>query len=90
MLERLKQENKVTGVKQTLKAVEEGRAEIVFVAADADKRVIAGLTELCLKSNIEVFNAESMKQLGKACGIDVGASAACILKKPDQTIKGGV
>ena len=43
MLERLKQENKITGVKQTLKAAEEGRAEIVFVAADADKRVIAGL-----------------------------------------------
>jgi large subunit ribosomal protein L7A len=82
LLERLKQENKITGVKQTLKAVEEGRAEIVFVAADADKRVIAGLAELCLKNNIEVFNAESMKQLGKACGIDVGASAACILKSP--------
>lgn len=80
MLERLKQGKKITGVKQTLKAAEEGRAEVVFIAADADKRVVSGLTELCLRNNIEVFNAESMKLLGKACGIDVGASAACILK----------
>lgn len=81
MLERLKLEKKITGVKQTLKAAAAGRAEIVFVAMDADKRVITDLTELCLNSNIEVFNVETMKQLGKACGIDVGASAACILKK---------
>ncbi|MDD4189367.1 MAG: ribosomal L7Ae/L30e/S12e/Gadd45 family protein [Eubacteriales bacterium] len=81
MLERLKLEDKITGVKQTLKAVAEGRAEMVFVAADADKRVVSGLTELCLAGDIEIFYAETMKLLGKACGIDVGASAACILKK---------
>ncbi|MFA6308786.1 MAG: ribosomal L7Ae/L30e/S12e/Gadd45 family protein [Clostridia bacterium] len=81
MLERLKNENKVIGIKQSLKSVEGGSAEIVFIAKDAEEKVVKDLKELCIKNNIEIIYVETMKQLGKACGIEVSAASACILKK---------
>lgn len=81
MLERLKGENKVIGIKQSLKAVEGGTVEIVFIANDAEEKVVKDLKELCIKNNIEIMYVETMRQLGKACGIEVGAATACILKK---------
>ncbi len=83
MLERLKDDNKVIGIKQSLKAVEGGIVEVAFVAADADEKVVKDFKELCVKNNIEIIYADTMKQLGKACGIDVGAAVACILKQED-------
>jgi len=35
--------------------------------------------ELCIKNNIPIVYVDTMKQLGKACNIDVGASVACLL-----------
>lgn len=80
MLEVLKNVNKTIGIKQTIKAVENNTAAAVFIARDADEKVVRALRELCLANNVEIVNAETMKQLGKACGIEVGAAAACILK----------
>jgi large subunit ribosomal protein L7A len=81
VLERLKNENKVIGIKQSLKSVESGSAEIVFIANDAEEKVVKDLKDLCMKNNIEIIYVETMKQLGKACGIEVGAASACILKE---------
>ena len=80
MLEILKSGNKAIGIKQTLKAVESNTARIVFIARDADEKIVGSLKELCLSNAVELEYAESMKQLGKACGIEVGASAVCLLK----------
>lgn len=80
MLENLKTSKKTIGVKQTQKAVEANLAKVVFIARDAEERVIVDVKELCSKNSIEVIFADNMKQLGKACGIEVGASTACILK----------
>ncbi len=80
MLEILKGSSKTIGIKQTLKAVELGKAKTVFIADDAEEKVVAGLRELCLAGSVEIISAESMKALGKACGIDVGAAAVGVLK----------
>lgn len=80
MSDLLKRKNKVVGVKQTIKAVEQGKLEAVFIAHDADIRVIGQLRQLCEEKSVKVINAESMKQLGKAAGIDVGASVVGIQK----------
>ncbi len=80
MLELLKNGNKTIGVKQTLKAVENNAAKLVFIAKDADEKVTGSLKELCISNNIAVEHVETMKQLGKAVGIEVGASAVCLLK----------
>lgn len=79
MLEVLKGSNKAIGIKQTLKAVENKTAKVVFIARDADEKVTGPLKELCISRSIEIIYADTMKQLGKACGIEVGASAVCIL-----------
>lgn len=81
MLDTLKSAKKAVGIKQSIKAVENNNVKKVFIAADAEERVVGKLKELCEKNSIELVTAESMKALGKACGIEVGAAAACLLKE---------
>ncbi|HOQ37257.1 MAG TPA: ribosomal L7Ae/L30e/S12e/Gadd45 family protein [Acetivibrio sp.] len=80
MLEDLKSSNKTVGLKQSKKAVEKMTAKQVFIAKDADERVVGRIKELCQKNNIPIVYVDTMKQLGKACDIEVGASVACLLK----------
>ncbi len=80
MLEELKSSNKAIGIKQTLKAVENNSAKVVFIAKDADEKIVGSLRELCLSNSVKLEYIDTMKQLGKACGIEVGASAVCLLK----------
>lgn len=80
MLEDLKSNNKVVGIKQSQKALEKDSVKIVFIAKDADEKVIRSIRELSQKNAVEMVYIESMKQLGKACCIEVGAAVACLLK----------
>ncbi|KXG74789.1 ribosomal L7Ae/L30e/S12e/Gadd45 family protein [Thermotalea metallivorans] len=81
MLEQLKNQNKlVIGTKQALKAVKEGRAQTLFIAKDAEKHVTRNIEELAKEMQLQIVYVDSMKKLGKACGIDVSAATAVILK----------
>jgi large subunit ribosomal protein L7A len=66
------------GTKQTTRLVESGKAAEVFVAKDADPRLIQKIVQLCKKMGVRVTYVDSMKQLGKACGIEVGAAMAAV------------
>jgi large subunit ribosomal protein L7A len=81
VLEDLKKLNKTIGIKQSIKAVENNDAKSVYIAKDADDKVVGVIKELCKIKSVEIIYIENMKQLGKACGIDVGAAAVCILKE---------
>ncbi len=70
----------VVGTKQTIKAINENRLEEVFVAQDAEKYVIQGIEEAAENRKISITHVQSMKKLGKDCGIKVGAATAGILK----------
>ncbi len=70
---------KAVGTKQTIKALERGEARVVYLAGDAEERVIKSVIELCKASGVEVIHVDTMAQLGKACGIEVGAASAAIL-----------
>ena len=70
--------NKIIGTKQTLKAIENGLAKMVFVAADAESRVTAPVVDLCREKDITVVSIDSMKNLGKACDIEVGCAVAAL------------
>jgi large subunit ribosomal protein L7A len=78
--DRLKSNNKAVGIKQCTKAVESGTAKVVFIAKDAEERVIRNIKATCTKNSIEILYVDNMKLLGKACGIEVGAAIACTLK----------
>lgn len=70
------------GTKQTMKAVEQGIAARVYVARDADPRLTDKITDLCRTAGVEVEWVEKMADLGKRCGIDVGAAMAAWI--PDE------
>ncbi|MBQ5745589.1 MAG: ribosomal L7Ae/L30e/S12e/Gadd45 family protein [Selenomonadales bacterium] len=80
-LERLKNGKKVIGIKQTTKAVTKNIAICVFLADDADERVLAPLRTLCEANEVEVVRVSDMKSLGLACSIAVGAAAAAIVRQ---------
>lgn len=69
------------GTKQTTKAVESGVAAKLFVARDADPKLTSKIVTLAKKMGVEVTYVDSMKQLGKACGIEVGAAMAAIVNE---------
>lgn len=76
MLEDLRRGKAVVGVKQLKKALASGKAVRVFLAEDADPALTDPIAALCRQSHIECAWVSSMKDLGNACGIDVGAAAA--------------
>lgn len=80
MLNKLKEAPKKTiGTKQTLRAIEQDQVELVFIAQDAEEYVVLDLIQLCQKRDINLVYVDSMKKLGEACGIQVGAASAAIL-----------
>ena len=71
---------KVIGIKQSIKAVEKDISLKVYLADDADERMILPLQQACQTQNVPIISGYSMEELGIACGIDVGAAAVTILK----------
>lgn len=69
----------IIGMKQTLKAIEQGLVKEVFIAKDADPRITGKLADQCKEKGIPIEYVDSMRQLGKACGIEVGAATAAIM-----------
>jgi large subunit ribosomal protein L7A len=80
--DKVKQAEKLSiGTKQATRMVELGKATEVFVAKDADPRITNKIVNLCKKCGVKVTYVDSMKQLGKACGIEVGAAMAAIVNE---------
>ena len=66
----------VVGTKQLRKALENGRAKQVWLAENADPAITEPLEALCLRCNVSCVWVPSKEDLGKRCGIEVGAAAA--------------
>ena len=80
-LEELKKASKiVVGTKQTLKVVEAGEAQRVFVARDAEVRIVEPILKACRQRDVGIVEVDSMHDLGRACSIKVGAAVAAILE----------
>ncbi|MDD4569179.1 MAG: ribosomal L7Ae/L30e/S12e/Gadd45 family protein [Tepidanaerobacteraceae bacterium] len=80
MLDKLKKApKKIIGTKQTLKVLERDQVCMVFIAQDADEHVVSDLKEICQKKGVDTVAVNTMKELGDACGIQVGAASAAIL-----------
>lgn len=79
-MERIKTEDHVVGLKQSKKAIEAGLAKIVFVARDADMHVVFPIEKLCEEKCVEIVYVNNMKELAKACRVDVPTAVATIVK----------
>ncbi len=82
MLEELKNtQDRVVGLKQLLREIGSGRVERVFLAEDADAHVRNQVLAAISGKAVAFEPAGSMEELGRACGIDVGAACAGIIGK---------
>ena len=75
----LKANKLIIGTKQTVKAIQNTNVKEVVIAEDADRRVINKVLSISAEKNIPVVRVDSMKKLGKACGIEVGAATVAII-----------
>ena len=80
VLQNLSGRNVVVGTKQLKKAVKAGRARYVFLAENADPAVTEPLEALCTANHIQTTWVPSMAELGRVCGIEVGAAAAAVVE----------
>jgi large subunit ribosomal protein L7A len=80
MLEISLSHNLRVGVKQSIKAMTTGNAVKVFIARDAEQHVIRPIVEMAAQFSVPIEYIDTMKELGKACKIDVGAATAVLMK----------
>ncbi|KRU14915.1 MULTISPECIES: 50S ribosomal protein L7ae-like protein [Bacillus] len=69
----------IIGTKQTVKALKQDSVKEIVVAKDADPALTASVTKLAQEKGVDILVVDSMKKLGKACGIEVGAAAVAIM-----------
>lgn len=79
MLTQLTASEKVVGAKQVKRALKDGRAKKLFWAENADPRVLQPLIQEAVRSGVPLQQIGTMKELGQACGIAVGAAVAALL-----------
>ncbi|EAZ83455.1 YbxF [Bacillus sp. B14905] len=68
----------IIGTKQAVKAMRAGSVKELLVALDADNWVTDLAISFAREIGIPVILVESKKELGKACGIHVGAAVVAI------------
>lgn len=80
MIERLVG-NKVTGIKQATKSLKNGLGKTLYVAKDAEEQLTRPIIDLAVSMGVEIIYIKTMKDLGRLCGIDVGAAVTLLLKE---------
>lgn len=69
----------IIGTKQTARALKTESISEVLVATDADPRLTLKIVTQAEEANVPVTYVDSMKKLGKTCGIKVGAAVVAII-----------
>jgi large subunit ribosomal protein L7Ae len=73
------------GTNETTKAIERAQAKLVVIAEDVQPpEVVAHLPLLCEERKIPYMFVPSKEKIGNAIGIDVPASAACVVKEGES------
>lgn len=80
MCNEVKSLQKTVGIKQSTKAIIEGRAAKAYVAKDAELKVVEPFVRLCNENGVSIEYIDSCADLGNSCGITVGAAVAVILR----------
>ena len=80
MLEKLKNADKVVGTRRLVRAIEAGEIAEAYIARDADLFIVRQVRKACNDAGVRIVEADSMKALGEACGVDVKTASAGIKK----------
>ncbi|MDQ0228288.1 50S ribosomal protein L7ae-like protein [Metabacillus niabensis] len=79
--EKVSQAHKIiVGTKQTVKALLNNQVKEIVIAEDAEPRIINKVIQTAEQMQVPLTKVSSMKKLGKACGIEVGAAAVAIIQ----------
>jgi large subunit ribosomal protein L7A len=79
--EKVSQAHKIiVGTKQSVKALVNNEVKEIVIAEDADFRITQKVIQSAEQLHIPLTKVSSMKKLGKACGIEVGAAAVAIIQ----------
>lgn len=79
MLQDLMTQPKTVGIKETMKAVQEGKVQVVFVAKDAAKHMRHSIVSAAEAHNVQIMYVDAMTELGKACNVEVKTATAALL-----------
>ena len=71
---------KVIGIKQCTKALKSDEGKVLYVAKDANDKLISPIIQLAQEKNIKIVEIPTMKELGKMSGIDVKSAAVLTLE----------
>ena len=82
MIQELSGSNKVVGAKQAKRVLRDGQAVRLYMAMDADPRLLQPLVQEAVNRQVPVSQVPTMKELGAACGIAVGAAVAVVVRRP--------
>ena len=63
MLEELKAGSRVVGAKQTRRALKDGRAKRVYMAKDADPRLLQPLVQEAVRQRVPLIQVDTMRHL---------------------------
>ena len=69
------------GARQTSKALNKGELAGIFIAMDAEHRIIKPIIAAAKENNVPIYYVETMKKLGAACEIEVDTAVAGVLKE---------
>ena len=72
---------RLIGLKQTLRAIQQDKVRVVYIANDIEEHLIKKIIESCREKQISIIPANmSQKDLGRLCQIEVGASVVALIE----------
>lgn len=72
---------KIVGLKQTLRAVQQNRVNAVYIAEDVEEHIVRKISGPCQEKQIPLIKTNmTQKELGRLCQIEVGAAIVSIVK----------
>jgi large subunit ribosomal protein L7A len=75
------EKDKIVGLKQTLRAVQQGKVRMVYIANDVDEAVARNVRETCEAATVPFAKVNyNQYELGRVCRIEVGAAVVALPK----------
>jgi large subunit ribosomal protein L7A len=78
----LETKNKVVGLKQTLRAIQQDKTCVVYLANDVDEHIVKKIKLASHGKNVKiVITRVGRKELGQICRIDVSAAVVALVQE---------
>ena len=71
---------KAVGSKAVLRALKAGEAVRVYIAADTDMFLYQKVVRAAEEAGLRPVKVQTGKELGRACGLQIGCAAAALLR----------